>query len=133
MFNEIVDNPIVAGLVEPSIPPQIWDFNTSLGDTIKEKYKSLAAQIESVTNLLLESGATGQYWLFASPEVCSIIETDLSFKMSSEKEWVVNECVNNCGTFYKWRVLKGDLLSKYFLYVGVGNKCTFIEFYNFII
>lgn len=51
-----------------------WDFNTSLGDTIREKYDSLQVKIVEVTAVLKRNGAAGYFWLVASPEVCAIFE-----------------------------------------------------------
>ena len=53
-----------------------WDFNTALGDTIKEKYESLFVKIVEVSNVVhrktLRGGAN---WIVTSPEVASMFET----------------------------------------------------------
>lgn len=52
-----------------------WDFNTALGDTIKEKYESLYVKCHELTAILLRKGAMGYFWLACSPEIASIFET----------------------------------------------------------
>lgn len=52
-----------------------WDFNTALGDTIKEKYESLYVKLVEVTNVLLAKGAKGYFWIATSPSIASIFET----------------------------------------------------------
>lgn len=57
--------------------PQVsmWDFETALGETIREKYESLYVRVVEVSNVInrktLHGGAN---WLVTSPEVASIFE-----------------------------------------------------------
>lgn len=52
-----------------------WDFNTALGQSIKEKYHSLYVKVVELTNVLIRKGAKGYFWIVCSPEVSSIFET----------------------------------------------------------
>lgn len=52
-----------------------WDFNTALGDTIKEKYESLYVKCHELNNVLIAKGAAGYFWIVTSPEIASIFET----------------------------------------------------------
>jgi hypothetical protein len=53
----------------------IWDFNSCLGDTIKEKYESLYIKCHELTAVLMRKGAAGYFWICCSPEIGSIFET----------------------------------------------------------
>lgn len=52
-----------------------WDFNTALGDTIKEKYESLYIRLLELSNVMVSKGAAGYFYIITSPEVASIFET----------------------------------------------------------
>ena len=52
-----------------------WDFNTALGDTIKEKYESLYVKVVELTKKLIKQGTKGYFWLLVSQEVSTIFET----------------------------------------------------------
>lgn len=52
-----------------------WDFNTCLGDTIKEKYESLYVKLHELTNVLVKKGAKGYFWIVCSENISAIIET----------------------------------------------------------
>lgn len=52
------------------------NFNTLLGDTIKEKYESLYVRLIEVENIVLRASTKeGDMWLCTSPEIASIFET----------------------------------------------------------
>jgi hypothetical protein len=52
-----------------------WDFNTALGDTIKEKYESLYVKVVEISNVINRQCCSGANWIVTSPEVASIFET----------------------------------------------------------
>lgn len=52
-----------------------WDWNTALGDTVKEKYESLYVKLVELTNVMVVKGAKGYFWIVAAPEIGSIFET----------------------------------------------------------
>lgn len=41
----------------------VWDFQTALGDTIREKYESLYVKIVHVSNVVFRKTLTQQNWL----------------------------------------------------------------------
>jgi hypothetical protein len=50
-----------------------WDFQTALGDTIREKYESLYVKVVEVSNVINRKMVRGQAnWVVASPEVASM-------------------------------------------------------------
>lgn len=65
-----------------------WDFNSSLGDTIKEKYETLYVKVFEMINMLQAKGAKGYFWVVTSPEVSSIFETATAgFMPVSSEVW----------------------------------------------
>ncbi len=75
-INLEIDREVLTDLRQNAGTVASWDFNTALGDTIKEKYESLYVKIVEVSNVIhkktLRGGAN---WLVCSPEVASIFET----------------------------------------------------------
>lgn len=57
----------------------VWDFNTSLGESIGEKYESLYVKCVEVTEELIRNGAKGYFWIATSAEISSIFETAYGF------------------------------------------------------
>jgi hypothetical protein len=50
-----------------------WDFQTALGDTIREKYESLYVKVVEVSNVINRKMVRGQAnWVVTSPEVASM-------------------------------------------------------------
>lgn len=89
-----------------------WDFNTSLGDTIKEKYESLYVKIVEVSNVVhrktLRGGAN---WLVTSPEVASIFETATAgFAPAPSETFTSSLGIQYVGTVNnRWRLYKDPL------------------------
>lgn len=65
----------------------VWDFNTALGESIKEKYETLYYKVSELSNVLMKKGASGYFWIVCSPEVASIFETATHgfYPLSSEE------------------------------------------------
>lgn len=74
-FEKFLSHEEVEELLMMARHVSVWDFNTSLGDSIKEKYETLCFKMMEMTNVLLRSGAEGYFWIVASPEIASIFET----------------------------------------------------------
>ncbi len=89
-----------------------WDFNTALGDTIKEKYESLYVKVVEVSNVVhrktLRGGAN---WLVTSPEVASIFETATAgFAPSNTETFTSSLGIQYVGTVNnRWRLYKDPL------------------------
>jgi len=75
-INLEIDREVLTDLRNNAGTVAVWDFNTALGDTIKEKYESLYVKVVEVSNIIhrktLRGGAN---FLVCSPEVASIFET----------------------------------------------------------
>lgn len=112
----------------------VWDFNTCLGNTIKEKYESLYVKVAELSGILEKKGAAGYLWIAASPEVTSIFETCTAGYYPSTSE----ECdggyylgvrpigldqINYCGSVSnKWRLYKDSMMPVDMLVIGVNDK-----------
>lgn len=51
-----------------------WDANSSLGETVGEKFESLYVKMMELNEALIERGAAGVFWIATSPETASIFE-----------------------------------------------------------
>lgn len=75
-INLEIDREILTDLRTNAGTVASWDYNTALGDTIKEKYESLYVKVTEVSATIhrktLRSGAN---WIVTSPEVAAIFET----------------------------------------------------------
>lgn len=89
-----------------------WDFNTALGDTIKERYESLYVKLVEISNVIhrktLRGGAN---WIVTSPEVASIFETATAgFAPSPSDTFTSSLGVQYVGTVNRrWQVYKDPL------------------------
>lgn len=89
-----------------------WDFNSALGDTVKEKYESLYVKVVEVSNVIhrktLRGGAN---WIVTSPEVASIFETATAgFAPTPSETFTSSIGIQYVGTVNKrWRLYKDPL------------------------
>ena len=89
-----------------------WDFNTALGETIKEKYESLYVKVVEISNVIhrktLRGGAN---WLVTSPEVASIFETATAgFAPAPSETFTSSLGIQYVGTVNnRWRLYKDPL------------------------
>jgi hypothetical protein len=121
-----------------------WDFNTALGDTIKEKYESLYVKCIELTNVLLKKGAAGYFWIATSPEVSSIFETATygfaphvyldeweGDRISSNLDvWPMggSDNIQYCGSInMKWRLYKDTRMPVDMVVIGCNDE---VESYN---
>lgn len=89
-----------------------WDFNTALGDTIKEKYESLYVKVvEASAQIHRKTMRGGANWLVTSPEVASIFETATAgFAPSPSETFTSSLGIQYVGTVNnRWRLYKDPL------------------------
>lgn len=89
-----------------------WDYNTALGDTIKEKYESLYVKIVQVSaEIHRKTMRSGANWLVVSPEVASIFETATAgFAPSPSETFTSSLGIQYVGTVNnRWRMYKDPL------------------------
>lgn len=75
-INMEIDREVLTDLRNNAGTVSAWDFNTALGDTIKEKYESLYVKVVEISNVVHRKTLRGGCnWMVTSPEVASIFET----------------------------------------------------------
>jgi len=111
-INLEIDREVLTDLRNNAGTVSSWDFNTALGDTIKEKYESLYVKVVEVSNVVhrktLRGGAN---WLVTSPEVASIFETATAgFAPSPSETFTSSLGIQYVGTVNnRWRLYKDPL------------------------
>jgi len=102
-----------------------WDFATSLGDTIKEKYESLYMELHTVSKQIeAKTGRGKANWIVTSPEIASIFETVSSgFAYVDSDTWSASLGISYCGTINgKWKLYKDPLFQPNNILMGYkGN------------
>lgn len=104
-----IDREILTDLRNNSGTVATWDFNTALGDTIKEKYEALYVEVTKLSNIIhrktLRAGAN---WIVTSPEVASIFETATAgFAPAPSDTFTSSLGVQYVGTVQnRWRLYK---------------------------
>jgi hypothetical protein len=73
--NEFFTHELVEELLDTAETKTKVDFNTMLGDTIREKYENIYQKIHELSNELVKKGAKGYFWIVTSPEIGSVFET----------------------------------------------------------
>ena len=109
------------------------DFNHSMGDTLKEKFSSIAIEIAYKSRSELHEKSYSKEedfnWLFASPEITSIFETSTYFDYGDYYYHIDHDKIL-CGSYQmfdtKWYVIKtsGEIL--YNSPSLLNNKLEFI-------
>jgi len=111
-INLEIDREVLTDLRNNAGTVSAWDFNTALGETIKEKYESLYVKIVEVSNVIhrktLRGGAN---WLVTSPEVASIFETATAgFAPAPSETFTSSLGIQYVGTVNnRWRLYKDPL------------------------
>lgn len=111
-INLEIDREVLTDLRSNAGTVTAWDFNTALGDTIKEKYESLYVKVVEVSNVIhrktLRGGAN---WLVTSPEVASIFETATAgFAPAPSETFQSSLGIQYVGTVNnRWRLYKDPL------------------------
>jgi len=111
-INLEIDREVLTDLRNNAGTVSVWDFNTSLGDTIKEKYESLYIKIVEVSNVVHRKTLRGGCnWLVTSPEVASIFETATAgFAPSPSETFTSSLGIQYVGTVNnRWRLYKDPL------------------------
>lgn len=148
---QFLDTKKAVGLKNSAQVVAAWDFNTSIGNTIRDKYDSLFVKIVEVTSVLLRKGASGCFWLVMSPEIFSIMDAATSdkkiakkgpFGLDAEQEMMGLQegILNDMGVMSRrWRCLVTAEWPFNQLLIGCGSKENLPEHYarliiaNFVI
>jgi hypothetical protein len=111
-INLEIDREVLTDLRNNAGTVASWDFNTALGDTIKEKYESLYVKIVEVSNVVHRKTLRGGCnWIVTSPEVASIFETATAgFAPAPSETFTSSLGIQYVGTVNsRWRLYKDPL------------------------
>ena len=111
-INLEIDREILTDLRNNAGTVAAWDFNTALGDTIKEKYESLYVKVVEVSNVVHRKTLRGGCnWIVTSPEVASIFETATAgFAPNPSETFTSSLGIQYVGTINsRWRLYKDPL------------------------
>jgi len=111
-INLEIDREVLTDLRNNAGTVSAWDFNTALGDNIKEKYESLYIKVVEVSNVVHRKTLRGGCnWIVTSPEVSSIFETATAgFAPSPSDTFTSSLGIQYVGTVnQKWRLYKDPL------------------------
>ena len=111
-INLEIDREVLTDLRNNAGTISSWDFNTALGDTIKEKYESLYIKVVEVSNVVHRKTLRGGCnWLVTSPEVASIFETATAgFAPAPSETFTSSLGIQYVGTVNsRWRLYKDPL------------------------
>ena len=111
-INLEIDREVLTDLRQNAGTVASWDFNTALGDTIKEKYESLYVKVVEVTNVVHRKTLRGGCnWIVTSPEVASIFETSTAgFAPAPSDTFTSSIGIQYVGTVnQRWRLYKDPL------------------------
>jgi len=111
-INLEIDREVLTDLRNNAGTIAVWDFNTALGDTIKEKYESLYVKVVEVSNVVHRKTLRGGCnWLVTSPEVASVFETATAgFAPAPSETFTSSLGIQYVGTINnRWRLYKDPL------------------------
>lgn len=111
-INLEIDREVLTDLRNNAGTIAVWDFNTALGDTIKEKYESLYVKVVEVSNVVHRKTLRGGCnWLVTSPEVASVFETATAgFAPAPSETFTSSLGIQYVGTINnRWRMYKDPL------------------------
>ena len=111
-INLEIDREVLTDLRNNAGTIAVWDFNTALGDTIKEKYESLYVKVVEVSNVIHRKTLRGGCnWLVTSPEVASVFETATAgFAPAPSETFTSSLGIQYVGTINnRWRLYKDPL------------------------
>jgi hypothetical protein len=120
-INLEIDREVLGDLRNNAGTVSAWDFNTALGDNIKEKYESLYIKVVEVSNVVHRKTLRGGCnWIVTSPEVSSIFETATAgFAPSPSETFTSSLGIQYVGTVTnKWRLYKDPLFPSGQLLMG---------------
>jgi hypothetical protein len=140
-MDEFIKKSDIEDLLNKAQTVCVWDFNTSLGNTLTEKYESLHVKIVEASNVLIRKGAKRYFWIVCSPEVSTMFDVTSKLKSGKKHEYYPmglseKQCV---GTIDKrWRVYVDPIMVIDRVLIGHdcvsnSNDLARISIANFII
>jgi hypothetical protein len=110
-INLEIDREVLTDLRNNAGTVSAWDFNTTMGYTIKEKYESIYVKIAEISNIIYRKTLRGANWIVTSPEIASIFETATAgFAPAPSETFTSSLGIQYVGTVNaRWRLYKDPL------------------------
>lgn len=111
-INLEIDREVITDLRNNAGTVATWDFNTTLGETVKEKYESLYVKLVEIGNLIHKKTLRGAAnWIVCSPEVAAIFESATAgFAPTMSDSFTVSAGIQYVGAVnQKWQIYKDPL------------------------
>lgn len=111
-INLEIDREVLTDLRNNAGTVAAWDFNTALGETIKEKYESLYVKVVELSAVVHRKTLRGGCnWIVTSPEVASIFETATAgFAPAPSETFTSSLGIQYVGTVNnRWKLYKDPL------------------------
>jgi hypothetical protein len=124
-INLEIDREVLTDLRNNAGTVAVWDFNTALGDTIKEKYESLYVKLVELSAVVHRKTLRGGCnWVVTSPEVASIFETATAgFAPAPSDGFTASLGVQYVGTINnRWRLYKDPIFTQGQLLAGYKGE-----------
>lgn len=124
-INLEIDREVLSDLRNNAGTIAVWDFNTALGDTIKEKYESLYVKVVEVSAVVHRKTLRGGCnWLVTSPEVASVFETATAgFAPAPSETFTSSLGIQYVGTINnRWRLYKDPLFPQGSILMGYKGE-----------
>ena len=120
-INLEIDREILGDLLKNAGTVAAWDFSTSLGDTIKEKYESLYVKLTEISTIVhrktLRGGAN---FVVCSPEIAALFETATAgYAPTMSDNFTSSLGIQYVGAVNgKWRLYKDPLFNQRDILMG---------------
>lgn len=113
----------VQELLESASTVTSLDFNTALGDTIKEKMESLKILLLEVSNVICRKGAAGYFWIVIPMDVLQMLESQIVGIPYGENHLPLGmSTVDYVGILdRRWKVYCDQYMSAGRILIGVGG------------
>lgn len=124
-INLEIDREVLTDLRNNAGTVAAWDFNTALGETIKEKYESLYVKVVELSNVVHRKTLRGGCnWIVTSPEVASIFETATAgFAPAPSDTFTSSLGIQYVGTVNnRWKLYKDPLFPSNQILMGYKGE-----------
>jgi len=109
-----------------------FDWKTlSLGDTIKEKNEALYTKLVETTNMVVQKGGKGFFWIVCTPQMSDFMATSVNFVPAFNEQFPLGyNIVQRMGILGKrWLIYSDPLVAADTLLIGAGFSKKHVNYY----
>lgn len=126
-MDEFIKNSNTIDLLNMAETVSCWDFNSALGNTICEKYHSLAVKLTEVSMVIARKGGKGYFWIICSPVASAILDQDIVRSGQDNDDYLpiavdYKKCIGVIGK--RWRVYVDTETVEHMILIGHDCKCA---------